>query len=94
MNQFLAGLNYLHTQCKHPIIHRAVRSANILVSDLSGQEATQNITAKEIAKVANFGHSRELTEENPDFIQNVGGGAMHLRGEDVTRYLDPAYVFP
>jgi hypothetical protein len=70
-----------------------VRSANILVSNLSAQEATKNITAKEIAKVTNFGSSREMTEEFPHFIQDVGGGATHALGEDTTQYLDPAYVF-
>lgn len=71
-----------------------MRSANILVSDLSAQEATKNITANEIAKLTNFELSREITEENPHSIQDVGGGAVHPYGEDTTQYLDPAYVFP
>lgn len=85
-SDYLAGLNYLHTQCKLPIIHCDVRSANILVRDLLGEGATDNITAKEIAKLTNFGLSRETTYQKLNCNPVVGS--------DATQYLDPAYVFP
>ncbi|CAJ1951573.1 unnamed protein product [Sphenostylis stenocarpa] len=76
------GLDYLHHGCKPPIIHRDVKSANILLSqDLE-------------ARIADFGLSREFRKDNQKqeskVIHNVAtNDKSAVMG--TTGYLDPEY---
>ncbi|XP_020220842.1 probable LRR receptor-like serine/threonine-protein kinase At4g29180 isoform X2 [Cajanus cajan] len=76
------GLDYLHHGCKPPIIHRDVKSANILLSqDLE-------------AKIADFGLSREFRKENQNqdssmIYNDVSNEKSAVMG--TTGYLDPEY---
>ena len=56
------GLEYLHNGCKPPIVHRDMKSSNILLT-----ETLQ-------AKVADFGMSRDLAIESGAFISTVPAG--------------------
>jgi len=76
----LEGLDYLHHGCKPPIIHRDVKSANILLS----QEFE--------AKIADFGLSKEFRKDN----QKQQSHGIHTDDTDdksaimgTTGYLDP-----
>ncbi|KAJ9692169.1 hypothetical protein PVL29_011308 [Vitis rotundifolia] len=68
------GLEYLHNGCKAPIIHRDIKSANILLNEKN--EKLQ-------AKVADFGLSRSVPNEDPACLSTVVVGTCH--------YLDPKY---
>lgn len=77
----LEGLDYLHHGCKPPIIHRDVKSANILLSqDLE-------------AKIADFGLSKVFRIDN----QNAESPLINCNGDrspkstlmGTTGYLDP-----
>ncbi|KAL2321359.1 hypothetical protein Fmac_030328 [Flemingia macrophylla] len=76
------GLDYLHHGCKPPIVHRDVKSANILLSqDLE-------------AKIADFGLSREFRKDNKNQESSVI--YSHSPNEKsavmgTTGYLDPEY---
>ncbi|KAH1086608.1 hypothetical protein GYH30_018221 [Glycine max] len=76
------GLDYLHHGCKPPIIHRDVKSANILLSeDLE-------------AKIADFGLSREFRTDNQDQqSQVIHSDATNEKSAvmGTTGYLDPEY---
>ena len=48
----IAGLDYLHNGCRPPIVHRDVKTSNILI--------TENFEVK----IADFGLSRSFNEEN------------------------------
>ncbi|XP_061371272.1 probable LRR receptor-like serine/threonine-protein kinase At4g29180 [Gastrolobium bilobum] len=76
------GLDYLHHGCKPPIIHRDVKSANILIN--------QNLEAK----IADFGLSKVFKNDNRNVEtevihnndRNTGSAVMGTTG-----YLDPEY---
>ncbi|KAK9266041.1 hypothetical protein L1049_017796 [Liquidambar formosana] len=58
------GLEYLHYGCKPPIIHRDVKSANILLNeDLQ-------------AKIADFGFSRDFPLENESHLSTAVVGTL------------------
>ena len=54
-----AALDYLHEGCNPPIIHRDVKTANILLNE------------KMQAKVADFGWSRIIPYENSSHVTTV-----------------------
>jgi len=76
----LEGLDYLHHGCMPPIVHRDVKSANILLSqDLE-------------AKIADFGLSKEFRKDN----QKQQSHVIHTDATNdqsaimgTTGYLDP-----
>ncbi|PRQ51152.1 putative transferase, protein kinase RLK-Pelle-LRR-I-1 family [Rosa chinensis] len=62
LQEHLSGLEYLHYGCKPPIIHRDVKSANILL--------TENFQAK----VSDFGLSRNFPTDGGTHISTVVAG--------------------
>ncbi|MED6190560.1 hypothetical protein PIB30_107079 [Stylosanthes scabra] len=76
------GLDYLHHGCKPPIIHRDVKSANILLNeDLE-------------AKIADFGLSRVFRNEKQNAVSAVPQNDNKNAESAVmgtTGYLDPEY---
>ncbi|XP_074573921.1 putative LRR receptor-like serine/threonine-protein kinase At1g05700 [Curcuma longa] len=63
------GLEYLHTACTPPIIHRDVKTANILLSE------------RFEAKIADFGISKTLSEADTHVLTVVMGTAGYLDPE-------------
>ncbi|XP_042465208.1 putative leucine-rich repeat receptor-like protein kinase At2g19210 [Zingiber officinale] len=63
------GLEYLHTACKPPIIHRDVKTANILLSE------------RFEAKISDFGISKTLSEADTHILTIVMGTAGYLDPE-------------
>lgn len=56
------GLEYLHHGCKPPIVHRVVKSANILLNE------------KFQAKIADFGLSKSFPTESHTHLSTVVAG--------------------
>ncbi|KAJ9692197.1 hypothetical protein PVL29_011326 [Vitis rotundifolia] len=56
------GLEYLHNGCKPPIVHRDMKSSNILLNETLE------------AKIADFGMSRDLATESGSLISTVPAG--------------------
>ena len=75
------GVTYLHMYSDHPIIHRDIKSSNIL------------LTASLRAKVADFGFAR-LGAGFGTGESNPGGGAKHVSTQvkGTAGYLDPEYL--
>ncbi|OAE34468.1 hypothetical protein AXG93_3472s1030 [Marchantia polymorpha subsp. ruderalis] len=71
------GLEYLHKDCKPPVIHRDVKSANILLTD------------KLQAKVADLGISKQAPELDSEEAQVNTGVSTVIKG--TFGYLDPEY---
>ncbi len=84
MNLELAGLEYLHSRNNQSIIHRDVKSSNILLS-----------SNMEIAKIADFGLSKLIYGEDDisHVTTNVKGTAGYLDPECVFNhiYCGPIY---
>jgi len=60
--QGVTGLDYLHNGCKPPIIHRDLKTTNILLN-----EDFQ-------AKIADFGLSRTFVIENDSYVSSCPAG--------------------
>ena len=60
----VAGLEYLHNGCKPPIIHRDLKTSNILLNE------------KMQAKIADFGLSRAFATENDSHVSTGLAGTL------------------
>ena len=59
-----AGLEYLHNCCKPPIIHRDLKTSNILLNE------------KMQAKISDFGLSRIFANENDTHLATCPAGTF------------------
>lgn len=67
---WVTGLEYLHHGCKPPIVHRDVKTTNILL--------TENLDAK----IADFGFSKAFPNDRDSHVEtNVVGTAGYLDPE-------------
>ena len=63
-NKQTAGLEYLHNGCVPPIIHRDIKSSNILLNE------------KMQAKISDFGLSRVFANENDTHFSTCPAGTF------------------
>ncbi|KAL3697589.1 hypothetical protein R1sor_011665 [Riccia sorocarpa] len=75
--QAAKGLEYLHRDCNPPIIHRDVKSSNIL------------LTSRLQAKVGDLGISKQASEKDSDQGFSKSGVSTVIKG--TFGYLDPEY---
>ena len=61
--EICVGLEYLHNGCKPPIVHRDVKTTNILLND------------KFQAKLADFGLSRTFPVEGGSHVTTIVAGS-------------------
>ncbi|XP_050285815.1 receptor-like protein kinase At3g21340 isoform X2 [Quercus robur] len=64
LHQHLSGLEYLHNGCKPPIIHRDLKTSNIL------------LTGHMQAKIADFGLSRIFATESDSHVSTCPAGTL------------------
>ncbi|KAM3747460.1 hypothetical protein ACB098_05G037000 [Castanea mollissima] len=64
LQQHLSGLEYLHNGCKPTIIHRDLKTSNILLNE------------KMQAKIADFGLSRAFAAENDSHVSSCPAGTL------------------
>ncbi|KAF7814203.1 putative LRR receptor-like serine/threonine-protein kinase [Senna tora] len=64
LRQHLSGLEYLHNGCKSPIVHRDLKTSNILLNE--------NMQAK----IADFGLSRAFVNDNDTHISTRPAGTI------------------
>lgn len=62
MNFLIVGLEYLHKSCKPPIVHRDIKSRNILLN--------QNLQGK----IADFGLSKIFPDEGESHVFSIIAG--------------------
>ncbi|KAG5114920.1 hypothetical protein JHK82_038189 [Glycine max] len=80
------GIEYLHHGCKPPIIHRDIKTANILLNE------------KMQAKVADFGFSKLFSAENESHVSTVVIGTFgyvdpeYYTSSRLTEKIDPAII--
>ena len=71
----LAGLEYLHHGCRPPIVHRDVKTANILLND--------NLEAK----IADFGLSKVFPEDDLSHVVTAVMGTPGYVDPEYVSYL-------
>lgn len=64
MDWIYSGLEYLHHGCRPPIVHRDVKTANILLNE------------KFQAKLADFGLSRDFSMESATHVSTALAGTL------------------
>ncbi|KAG6554618.1 hypothetical protein Mapa_003636 [Marchantia paleacea] len=73
------GLEYLHKDCNPPVIHRDVKSCNILLGD------------KLQAKVTDLGISKQVPELATEDVETVNMSGISTAIKGTMGYLDPEY---
>jgi serine/threonine protein kinase len=76
---FIEGLEYLHVACKPALIHRDVKSRNIL------------LTANHGAKIADFGLTKAFSDSKTHITTEPAGTMGYLDPEYVLNSFFPTY---